>query len=130
MFAAPRPVTAAPRALIVPSFQVTQTLPAPAFTEGWSMLPVSIVCSVVKFAPPSVLRKRMTALSAALMLTTNRFPNVSQEATLSQQDAGIPAPAASQVAPPLTLRLAVVPGFEATKIRCVFDGSIATVPSV
>src|SRR5882724_8245752 len=126
----PSPVTAAPRALIVPSFHVTQTLPAPALTEGWSIEPVSIVCRSVKFAPPSVLRYRVTALTAALMFTRNRLPNKSHAAaaTLSQHEAPIPAPAATQVAPPSVLRRAVAPGLDAKKSCWVLVGLMAIVP--
>src|SRR5919204_490573 len=55
---APSPVTCAPRAMIVPlRFHVTQTLPAPTATVGWSMLPVSIVWMIENepVDPPFVL---------------------------------------------------------------------------
>src|SRR6476660_5964546 len=63
------------------------------------------------------------------MLTRNRLPNESQAATLSQHEAGIPAPAAIQVAPPSMLRREVAPGFDASNSWFGFVGLTATVPS-
>src|SRR6266571_6312841 len=82
---APRPVTGAPRATMLPLwFQSTHTLPLPTAIEGWSMLPVPTVSGALNVAPPSVLKITLIWSTLALMYTRNRLPNVSQAACPSQ----------------------------------------------
>src|SRR3954469_23214132 len=65
---APRPVTGAPRATILPpEFQSPQTLPLPTAIDGWSTLPVPAVTGALNVTPPSVLNMTLIWLTAALM---------------------------------------------------------------
>ena len=65
---APRPVTGAPRATILPlEFQSTHTLPLPTAIEGWSTLPVPAVTGALNVAPPSVLKITLIWLTLLLM---------------------------------------------------------------
>src|SRR5689334_10846153 len=89
-----------------------------------------MVCRSVKLVPPFVLRYKTTALRAALMLTRKRLPNSSHDATSSQQEAPIPVPAGTHVAPPSVLRKNVVPGgLNAANTSSGFVGLTAIVPS-
>src|ERR1700755_1753410 len=65
---APRPVTGAPRATILPlEFQSTHTLPWPTAIDGWSTLPVPTVNGAVNVTPPSVLNITLIWLTLLLM---------------------------------------------------------------
>src|SRR6478672_932476 len=97
---APRPVTGAPRATILPpEFQSTHTLPLPTAIEGWSTLPVPAVTGALNVAPPSVLKITLIWFTLLLMYTKNRLPNVSQAACPSQHATPVAIVPRVQVAP-------------------------------
>src|SRR3954449_5758590 len=97
---APRPVTGAPRATMLPlEFQSTHTLPLPTAIDGWSTLPVPTVNGAPNVAPPSVLKITFIWLTLALMYTRNRLPNVSQAACPSQHATPVAIVPRVQVAP-------------------------------
>src|SRR6478735_1830548 len=97
---APRPVTGAPFATILPlRFQSTHTLPLPTAIDGWSTLPVPAVTGALNVAPPSVLKITLIWFTLALMYTRNRLPNESQAACPSQHATPVAIVPRVQVAP-------------------------------
>jgi hypothetical protein len=66
-FATPRPLTAAPRATMLPDwFHTIQTVPSWATIEGWSTLPLN-EARLAQLAPPSRLSLVTMALVPPLM---------------------------------------------------------------